>query len=90
VTKVEFFKRRITVRTESGEDAYIPDNAWRPEFLVSTRGARREARAATKPAGAAAAAPPADEAAEEDAHLDDEVPGDEIPPADPDETAGGL
>lgn len=96
VTKVEFFKRRITVRTEGGEEAYIPDNAWRPEFLVSTRGARREASRAAgaprqaAPAGLAGAGLEglAAPAADAGTHLEGEIPGDEIPRSEPEEPYG--
>jgi cell fate regulator YaaT (PSP1 superfamily) len=93
VTKVEFFKRRIVVRLEDGKEGYIPDNAWRPEFLVSTRGGRREG---AKPgAGGAAAAgmsaepaeAPLELAAPEYAVPEDDA-GDELADAGPDDLAG--
>lgn len=69
VTKIEFFKRRIAVRTEDGKEAYIPENAWRPEFLVATRSGRRDA---ARPAAAWQAA-----ATEENGTVADASPHDD-------------
>jgi cell fate regulator YaaT (PSP1 superfamily) len=40
VTKVDVFNRRLTVRGKDDRDSFIPENAWRPEFLVANRAPR--------------------------------------------------
>jgi cell fate regulator YaaT (PSP1 superfamily) len=41
VTKIDVFNRRIHVRDGEGKDNVIPDNAWRPEFMVAAKPGRR-------------------------------------------------
>lgn len=41
VTKVDVFNRRIHVKDSESKETLVPDNAWKPEFLIAARPGRK-------------------------------------------------